>query len=53
MENTKRTVQETIDYFKTLAYEFGKEACRNNDLTARGKSEAYELAAFELERNMK
>ncbi|HDK7195010.1 TPA: hypothetical protein PTV74_003317 [Clostridium botulinum] len=52
MENTKRTKQETINYFKNLAYEFAKEAHRNNDLIAKGKSEAYEIAAFELERNM-
>jgi hypothetical protein len=48
----KRTRQETIDYFKKLAYEFAKEAHRNNDLVAKGKAEAYELVVFELERNM-
>lgn len=52
MESKKRTKQETINYFKNLAYEFAKEAHRNNDLIAKGKSEAYEIAAFELERNM-
>jgi hypothetical protein len=53
MENTKRTKQETINYFKKLSYEFAKEAHRNNDLIAQGKAEAYEIAAFEIERNMK
>ena len=52
MENTKRTKQETIEYFKYLANDFGKEAHRNNDPVAKGKSEAYELASFEIERNM-
>lgn len=50
--NSKRTKQETIDYFKRLAYEFEKKACREDDLIAKGKSEAYRLAAFEIERNM-
>jgi len=49
----KRTIQETIEYFKILSYEFEVEAHQNNDPIARGKAEAYELAAFELERNMK
>lgn len=53
MERTYRTKEETIKYFKQLAYEFAKEAHRNNDLVAKGKAEAYELAAFELEHNMK
>lgn len=52
MENTKRTIQETIDYFKYLSYEFAKDAHRNNNLIAQGKAEAYELAAFEIEKNM-
>lgn len=53
MDNTKRTIQETIEYFRKLAYEFSIDAHRNNDLIAKGKSEAYEISAFELERNMK
>lgn len=51
MENNKRTIQETINYFKNLAYGFAKDAHRNNDLIAKGKSEAYGIVAFELEKN--
>lgn len=53
MENIYRTKEETINYFKELAYKFRIEAHRNNDLIAQGKAEAYELAAFELEHNTK
>lgn len=52
MEKIYRTKQETIAYFKNLSYEYAKDTHRNNDLIARGKAEAYELAAFELEKNM-
>lgn len=52
MEHTKRTKQETIEYFKQLAFEYEKDGVRNNDSVALAKSEAYELAAFELEKNM-
>lgn len=48
----KRTKQETIEYFKYLAFEFEKQGYRNNDSSALAKAEAYEIAAFELERNM-
>lgn len=51
VEKVKRTKQEMIEYFKLLAFEFGKQAHRDNDLVAKGKAEAYELAAFELENN--
>ena len=50
--NSKRTRQEIIDYFKMLAYEFEKKAYREDDLIAKGKSEAYRLVVFEIERNM-
>ena len=50
---TYRTKEEIIKYFKQLAFEFSKEAHRNNNQIAQGKAEAYELAAFELENNMK
>ena len=53
MENSKRTIEETIKYFKDLAYHFEVIAHRNNDLIAKGKVEAYTLAAFELEKNLK
>lgn len=56
MERSYRTKKETIEYFKTLSYEFSKQAHREEDPTAKarlsGKAEAYELAAFELENNM-
>lgn len=48
-----RTKQEMIEYFRTLAHLFSIDAHRNNDETARAKSEAYENAAFELEHNLK
>lgn len=47
------TRQELIDYFRHLAYRYDVEAHRNNDLLAKGKAEAYEQAAFELEHNTK
>ena len=54
MENIYRTKEETIAYFKQLSFEFEKEAHRNNDDPfSEGKAEAYKLAAFELEHNMK
>ncbi len=53
MEKGYRTKQEMIDYFRHLAFEFEKYATRNDDLMAKGKAEAYELAAFEIERNLK
>jgi len=52
MENRYRTKEEMIQYFKQLAWDFATQAHRNNDLIAQGESEAYELAAFELEHNM-
>jgi len=52
MGKTYRTKEETIELFKKYAFEYEKEANRNNDPIAKGKAEAYELAAFELERNM-
>lgn len=48
----KRTREEMIQYFKHLSFEYGIIAHRNNDEVAKGKAEAYELAAFELEHNM-
>lgn len=52
----KRTVEETIEYFELLASEFEKKAARERDELAKvqytAKSESYELAAFELKRNM-
>ena len=51
VESNKRTKEETIKLFKKYAYEFEKQAHRNNDLEAKGKAEAYNLVVFELERN--
>ena len=47
-----RSKQEMIEYFRWLAYHFSVDAHRNNDQEALGRSRAYEMAAFELERNM-
>ena len=52
MGNRYRTKQETIEYFRELAYTFAVQAHRENDLVAKGKAEAYKMAAFELEHNM-
>ena len=49
---SKRSKEDTIKYFKLLAFEFRKTADRDHSDEARGKAEAYEVAAFELERNM-
>lgn len=57
MERTYRTKSETIEYFKMLSFEFSKQVHRESDVIEKarlnGKAEAYELAAFELENNMK
>lgn len=53
MENRYRTIEETIAYFKQLSYDFEKEAHRHGeDKYLHGKSEAYRIAAFELEHNL-
>ena len=52
MVKNYRTKQEMIEYFRWLAYEFEKDAVRNNDKMAKSKSEAYLNAAFELEYNL-
>ena len=52
MTRTYRTVEETINYFKWLSREFAAQAHRENDEVKRGKAEAYEMAAFELEHNL-
>lgn len=55
----KRTKSETIELFRNYAYSFRVEAremeksCMMNEMHFMlGKAEAYENAAFELERNM-
>ena len=54
-ERTYRTKDQTIEYFRHLAHVFGvqshRSACAIETATTAGKSEAYENAAFELERN--
>lgn len=47
-----RSRQEMIDYFKQLAFDFEGQAHREKSEFKRGKAEAYELAAFELEHNL-
>ena len=49
VERTYRTRKEQIEYFRLLSYEYQKQAHRNDNLEAKGKAEAYELSAFELE----
>lgn len=44
--------QKVIDFFKKQSFEFDGKAHRESDLYAKGKAEAYELAAFEVERNI-
>lgn len=57
MEHIKRTVQETIKYFRHLSHLYEVDAHRSDDpitkAQAKATAEAYELAAFEVERNMK
>ena len=48
-KRTYRTRKEQIEYFRLLSYEYQKQAHRNDNLEAKGKAEAYELSAFELE----
>lgn len=42
-----------IEYFRNMANSFAVQAHRLNSEFLRGKAEAYEMAAFELEHNMK
>lgn len=58
-EKRYRTRQEMIEYFKSLAFGFSQDAAKaaksGNDRLSTyslGKSEAYQMAAFELEHNM-
>lgn len=56
VKRTYRTKEETIKYFKYLAWHYEGQAYEGYKLVdpeAKGKAEAFELAAFELERNMK
>lgn len=61
MENGRyRTVDEMADYFAMLSDGFANEAYRaekngdtEEEMFLRGKSEAYELAAFEVSHNMR
>ena len=59
MERTYRTKEETVAYFELLARGFERDASQAEkigDIAAasffRGKAEAYEVAAFEVENNM-
>ena len=54
-ENRYRTKEEMIEYFKHLSYEYEVKAHRGGEGSdyLLAKAEAYELAAFELEHNMK
>lgn len=57
VERTYRTKQETINYFRTLAFEYEKDAVRTKDhekeIEFRAKADAFEDAAFQIERNMR
>ncbi|EOY7170485.1 hypothetical protein NQ830_12530 [Clostridioides difficile] len=53
LERTHKTKEETVKRFKQLAFEYERYSYRNDDKIANGKAEAYELAAFQIERNMK
>ena len=48
---------EKMEYFRKLAFEYEKKSSRTEDrkeeIEFRTKSEAYDLAAFELEKNMR
>lgn len=52
----KRTLEEQVDYFKTLSDLYWRDAARTEDERDKAvfiaKAEAYELAAFELVHNM-
>lgn len=52
---SKRTVAETIAYFRELEHRLEVQAHRSADLDEkmrlRAKADAYHVAAFELERN--
>ena len=46
-----------MEYLRKLAFEYEKKASRTEDrkkeIEFRAKSEAYDLAAFEIEKNMR
>lgn len=46
-----------MEYLRKLAFEYEKKASRTEDtereIEYRAKSESYDLAAFELEKNMR
>lgn len=50
MERRYRTKEETIGYFRIIASSYKKDADINNNEVAKGQVEAWEMAAFELER---
>lgn len=50
---SKRTKQEMIEYFRNMANAFATQAHRMSSERLKGRAEAYEMAAFELEHNMK
>lgn len=52
MERTKRTKEETIALFRMYANEYYKKWDKNDDFFALEKAQAYEMAAFELEKNL-
>ena len=47
------TKEELIKYFEKIADALEIEAHRNDSSYLRGKADAYRLAAFEIERNLK
>lgn len=52
MSLEKRTRREMIKYLRELSREFNRKAEKNKDMFFQGKADAYEIAAFEIERNM-
>ncbi len=48
----QRSKEEMIEHFRELAQRYAVQAHRENDLMAKGKAEAYQLAAFDIEHNL-
>lgn len=53
MASNKETKDEAVQYFKQLSHDFSVDSRRAGDcLILAAKAEAYELAAFHLEKNV-
>lgn len=48
----QRNKEKMIEHFQELAHKYAVQAHRENNLMAKGKAEAYQLVAFDIEHNL-